>query len=108
MKDVLNGLDIDCAWVDPEVVRRPSEKDKDGLIIGWGGSRIRIVYNAFHGGGEIQHILPHGTHDDARKNARILSWTLGKSGGYIFPSCHNWQSDVPIENVLAFYELENR
>ena len=306
MKDVLNGLDIDCAWVDPEVVRRPSEKDKDGLIIGWGGSRIRIVYNAygaydeiaryatdgcdtieameaaltlpdldeydfsgiakackehedrfllggfastfyyptlvrrmedilvdmalneelakylfkrcfdwhmeyhtrlleagkgridamqladdfstqldllmskemfvkyfrknlcdyvalaksygaipflhccgsaynlisefidmgvkildpiqtmtrnmepeqlkaefgdkmtFHGGGETQHILPHGTPDDARKNARMLSRTLGKSGGYILSSCHNWQSDVPIENVLAFYELENR
>ncbi|MDR0448120.1 MAG: hypothetical protein LBH07_05585 [Treponema sp.] len=306
MKDVLDRLDIDCAWVDPEVTRKPSEKDAEGLTIGWGGSRIRTIYNAygahdeivryatdgcdtietmeaalalpdldeydfsgidkacekyqgrfllggfasifyyptlirrmedilvdmalneelavylfnrcfdwhmeyhkrlleagkgridamqladdfatqldlimskemfvkyfrksmceyialaksygaipflhccgsayhlisefidmgikildpvqtvarnmeperlkaefggnitFHGGGETQHILPHGTPEDARQNARMLSQTLGKCGGYILSSCHFFQSDVSVDNILAFYELENR
>jgi len=63
---------------------------------------------AFHGGGETQGILPRGTADDVRQNARMLSQTLGKDGGYIMSSCHFMQSDVSIENVLAFYELENR
>ena len=63
---------------------------------------------AFHGGGETQHILPHGTPDNVRQNARMLSLTLGSGGGYILSSCHFFQSDVPIENILAFYELESR
>ena len=62
----------------------------------------------FHGGGETQAILPRGNTDDVRKSAKMLSKTLGKNGGYIMSSCHFLQSDVPIENVLAFYELENR
>ena len=62
----------------------------------------------FHGGGETQRILPRGSADDARENARMLSRTLGKNGGYILSSCHFFQSDVPVENILAFYELENR
>lgn len=63
---------------------------------------------SFHGGGETQRVLPRGTADDARENARMLSGTLGKDGGYIMSSCHFFQSDVPIGNILAFYELENR
>jgi uroporphyrinogen decarboxylase len=63
---------------------------------------------AFHGAGETQWILPNGTPDEVRENARMLSRTLGEGGGYIMTSCHYMQSDVPVENVLAFYELENR
>jgi len=62
----------------------------------------------FHGGGETQNILPRGTADDVRENAKMLTQTLGNRGGYILSSCHNWQSDVPLENILAFYEVENR
>ena len=63
---------------------------------------------SFHGGGETQGILPNGTPDDARENARMLSRVLGKNGGYIMTSCHQMQADVPLENVLAFYEVDNR
>jgi uroporphyrinogen decarboxylase len=67
------------------------------------GSRI-----TFHGAGETQHILPNGTPDEVRNNARMLSGTLGKSGGYILSSCHFMQADIPLANILAFYEIENR
>lgn len=62
----------------------------------------------FHGGGETQEIFPHGSAEEVRQNARYLSETLGKNGGYIMTSCHFLQPDVPIENILAFYEPENR
>ncbi len=62
----------------------------------------------FHGAGETQKILPAGTPDEVRANAKMLSSLLGKDGGYIMSSCHFFQADVPVENVLAFYELENR
>jgi uroporphyrinogen-III decarboxylase len=62
----------------------------------------------FHGAGETQNILPNGTPEEVRSNAKMLSRVLGKNGGYIMSSCHNMQADVPIENVLAFYEINNR
>ncbi|GHU63447.1 hypothetical protein AGMMS49983_06930 [Clostridia bacterium] len=62
----------------------------------------------FHGGGETQDILPHGTPEEVRENARLLSRILGGNGGYIMEPSHQIQADVPLENVLAFYEIENR
>jgi uroporphyrinogen decarboxylase len=63
---------------------------------------------SFHGAVNTQSILPNGTCDDVRNNVRELVETLGKGGGYIMSACHFIQADVPIENVLAMYELENR
>lgn len=63
---------------------------------------------SFHGGGETQWLLPNGTPEEVAANARMLSDTLGKNGGYILTSCHFLQADIPVENVLAFYRLENR
>lgn len=62
----------------------------------------------FHGAGETQRILPNGSADEVRENARYLCRTFGKNGGYILSSCHFLQADVPVENVLAFYEIQNR
>lgn len=62
----------------------------------------------FHGAGETQWILPTGTPEDCAENARMLSNVLGRDGGLILSSCHFMQSDVPVENVLAFYRTENR
>jgi len=62
----------------------------------------------FHGAANTQSILPCGTPDDVRNSARELVKILGKDGGYILSACHNIQADVPVENVLALYELRNR
>lgn len=67
------------------------------------GSRL-----SFHGAGETQAIFPTGSTEEVREHARMLSRILGKDGGYIMSSCHFLQADVPIENILAFYEVENR
>jgi uroporphyrinogen decarboxylase len=55
----------------------------------------------FHGGIENQHVIPHGTPDDVRREVRECLETLGKGGGYIPCSCHNIQAGTPPENVLA-------
>jgi len=62
----------------------------------------------FHGAAETQFILPFGTTEDVRKNAKELVQILGKNGGFILSSCHYLQADVPIENILALYEVANR
>ncbi len=62
----------------------------------------------FHGAGETQKILPHGTIEEVNQNAKYLSSVLGENGGYIMSSCHFLQADVPLENILAFYNIENR
>jgi len=94
-------IDIGIRILDPvQTVARNMEPER--LKAEFGGRMT------FHGGGETQRILPRGTADEVRENARMLSATLGRNGGYIMSSCHNFQADVPIENLLAFYELENR
>lgn len=58
----------------------------------------------FHGGVENQHVLPHGTADDVRREVKACIETLGADGGYIVCSCHNIQAGTPVENVLAMIE----
>lgn len=58
----------------------------------------------FHGGVENQHVLPHGTVEDVRKEVITCLETLGAGGGYIPCSCHNIQAGTPPENVIAMIE----
>lgn len=62
----------------------------------------------FHGAVNTQLILPCGTSEEVKKNSRNLVEVLGKDGGYILSACHAIQADVPVENVLALYDLSNR
>ncbi len=63
---------------------------------------------SFHGGVDGQETLPYGTPDAVRREARHLVNILGRGGGYILGSCHLIQADVPVENILALFDLENR
>jgi len=67
------------------------------------GSRL-----SFHGGVDIVGVLPKGSPEDVRRAARQLVADLGAEGGYIMASSHHIQSDTPLANVLALYELGNR
>jgi len=58
----------------------------------------------FHGGIDIQHLLPHGTPEEIRAEVKRAEELLGKGGGYILAPAHHIQSDTPIENILAMYE----
>jgi uroporphyrinogen decarboxylase len=57
----------------------------------------------FHGGIDMQHLLPHGTPEQVRAEVRRYRDTLGRDGGYIVGPAHLFQPDVPPENILAMY-----
>jgi uroporphyrinogen decarboxylase len=57
----------------------------------------------FHGGIDMQRLLPHGAPLDIRAEVRRYCTTLGRSGGYILAPAHLFQPDVPPENILAMY-----
>ena len=59
----------------------------------------------FHGGIDMQHLLPQGTPEEVQAGAGRYEDILGKEGGYILAPAHLFQPDVPPENVLAVYGL---
>ena len=68
--------------------------------------RLKADFGAqlsFHGGIDMQHLLPSGSPDEVRDEVRRYCDTLGRGGGYILGPAHLFQPDVPPENVLAVY-----
>jgi uroporphyrinogen decarboxylase len=58
---------------------------------------------SFHGGIDMQELLPHATPAQVEAEVRRYCEVLGKHGGYILGPAHLFQPDVPPENVLAVY-----
>lgn len=58
----------------------------------------------FHGGVDEQELLPNGTPEQVRQEARQLCTVLGEGGGYIMMAAHAFQPDIPCENIVAMYE----
>jgi len=77
--------------VEPEMAPERLEADFGGML-------------TFHGGIDMQHLLPHGSPQQVRDEARRYCETLGRSGGYILGPAHLFQPDVPPENIFAVYE----
>jgi uroporphyrinogen decarboxylase len=58
---------------------------------------------AFHGGLDMQNLLPKGTPEQVAAEAARYCDVLGANGGYILAPAHLFQPDVPPENILAVY-----
>ncbi|MEG0785058.1 MAG: uroporphyrinogen decarboxylase family protein [Christensenella sp.] len=58
----------------------------------------------FHGGMDIQTVLPFFEAQKIREETRKLIRIMGAEGGFVFTSTHYIQNDTPIENVIAMYE----
>lgn len=84
--DVLNPLQPQAKGMDPQRV-----KDAFGQEV------------SFHGGVDLQELLPHGTPEQVEAEARRLCNILGRGGGYVLSAAHYIQNDVPTENILALY-----
>jgi len=84
--DVLNPIQVRAAGMVPAELKKEF------------GARL-----SFHGGVDVQEVLPNGTVEEVEADVRRLAETLGVGGGYILCTTHNIQDDVPVENALAVY-----
>lgn len=85
--DILNPIQTSARRMDPAALKREF------------GEQL-----VFHGGIDVQQILPFATPERVREEVQRIVATLGQGGGHIFAPSHNIQADVPPENVLAMYE----
>jgi uroporphyrinogen decarboxylase len=88
---LLNPIQVDAKGMDP--------------------ARLKAEFGArlsFHGGIDIVHTLREGTPDDVGAEVARRIEVLGKAGGYIVASSHHIQSDTPLANVDALYDLAIR
>jgi uroporphyrinogen decarboxylase len=59
---------------------------------------------SFHGGIDIQRLLPFGTPKDITDKVREMVKIFGPAGGWIAAPSHNIQPDTPPENIVALYD----
>ncbi len=87
------GVDI----LDP-IQPKANDMDLGSLKAEFGG---RIC---FHGSVCTQETLPNGTPDDVRREVLSRLELFSGQGGFILAPSHIVQPDVPLRNLLAFYE----
>jgi len=88
-----DGVDI----IDP-IQTAAEDMDLPGLKRDF-GSKV-----SFHGGVDTQHLLPNGSVEDIRKVTRSYLDLFRESGGYILASSQEYMDDIPLDNILAIYE----
>jgi uroporphyrinogen decarboxylase len=73
--------------------------------------RLKLAFEkelSFHGGIDMQKLLPMGTPAEVSAQVRRYCKVLGQGGGYVLAPAHLFQPDVPPENILALYNLALR
>lgn len=86
--DALNPIQVSCAAM------ADTKKLKEEF-----GSAI-----TFCGGIDTQNVLPHGTPDDVEREVCQRIRDLAPGGGYLLAAVHNFQDDVPVENICRMFK----
>ena len=60
----------------------------------------------FSGGIDEQELLPNGTTEMIKEEVNKMIKIMGSGGGYFLGSTHNFQDDIPTENILAMYSID--
>ncbi len=89
--DVLDPIQLGAEGMDPYILKSTY------------GNEI-----SFHGGIDVQTILPRKKPEEIRNFVRDIKDILGKGGGYIIAPTHAIQPDTPIENIIAAFEEAKR
>jgi len=58
----------------------------------------------FHGGIDIQRLLPFGTPKEIREEVKRLIRIFGPGGGWIAAPSHNIEPETPPENIVAMFD----
>jgi uroporphyrinogen decarboxylase len=78
---------------------------------GMDAEKLKKAYGdkiCFWGGLDTQQLVPKGTPEEVRDEARRLIDVLHKDGGYLFAPCHDIQMFTPPENILAIFEAADQ
>jgi uroporphyrinogen decarboxylase len=59
----------------------------------------------FHGGIDTQQVLPTATVAEAVVHARAMIEAFEGGAGYIFAPSQIFQADIPVENIVALYDV---
>jgi len=62
----------------------------------------------FHGGVDIQEVLPFGTEEDVKEEVKMRIGALAPGGGYILSSSHFIQSDTPPANIVTMCQAAHQ
>jgi len=89
--EILNPVQPRTADMEPE---RLKEKFGDRVV--------------FHGGLDIQDILPFGSRETIEAGVKDIIGKLFANGGYIFAAAHNIQEDIPPENIVTMFEAARK
>jgi len=92
-----DGVDV----LDP-VQTRAYDMDLPGLVKEF-GDRL-----CFHGGVDTQQTLPFGTVEDVSDEVRSYVELSRERGGYILVGSQEFIEDIPLDNILAMYDLQLR
>jgi uroporphyrinogen decarboxylase len=85
--EVLNPIEAHLPGMDPVGLKQDFGKDM-----------------TFEGGVDVKKVLTEGSVEDVRREVRLRIEQMGKDGGYILAPAHNFSNDVPLRNLLAFFE----
>lgn len=58
----------------------------------------------FHGGIDIQYVMPYGTEKDVREEVKRRIAIYAPGGGYILCCSHDIQPDTPPQNIVFMYK----
>ncbi len=86
--DILNPVQVSAAGMDSAALKREFGRD----LTFWGGAV------------DSQHLLPTGTVQDVKDEARRRIGDLAPGGGFVFAPIHNLQCNVPPANVVAMWQ----
>ena len=89
--DILNPVQISASKMNPEELKK----------------RFGQHFTFWGGGVNTQTTLPFGTPHEIRQEVKCLMETFKSNGGFVFASVHNIQANIPVENLLAFFEAFN-
>ena len=89
--DILNPIQPAAAGMEPKALKKDF------------GNEV-----CFHGGIDVQYLLPLDTPSKVSAETRRCMEILGENGGYIMAPSHCLQSDISTENIMAMYDVAIR
>ena len=85
--EVLNPVQLSARGMDPATLKREYGRS----LSFWGG------------GANTSQTVTYGTPEEIRRQSEALIEIFAPGGGYVFNQVHNFQPNVPPENILAVY-----